>query len=141
MILLSCFDKYTHTPTCNGPRLKWPITKRFHIKKWERTMVSKVATLARKLFKIAPQKVSVFVAFANHVVMHSGSASRRKCLWMWLLALVTCDRWHTKLNTWNMTFDMLHLKHDCFSSFLPLSAQLERFSVSRMRDYILIMIM
>ena len=57
---------------------------------------------------------------------------------MWLVALVTCDRWHATPDMWHLTADTWHLICflDFFVSYLP-SANVERFSVSRMRDFCL----
>ena len=47
---------------------------------------SEFVLLAQKWSKIAPR------VFANHHAAHSEGVSRSRGLWLWLLALVKCDR-------------------------------------------------
>ena len=65
----------------------------------------------------------------------------RKSLWLWLLALVTCDRWQVKRDTWHVTSDTWHLIFwkliFLFCLSVRLSAYVERFSVSCIRDIFL----
>ena len=58
-------------------------------------------------------------------------------VWLWLLALVTCDRWHVAGDIWHVTGDIWHVRHDSFfcihfvivNNLGILSAQAENFSV------------
>ena len=51
--------------------------------------------------------------------------------WLWLLALVTCDRWHLTPDTWQLIPDTSHY----FVKTVFLSANVERFSVSCRREF------
>ena len=96
--------------------------------------------------------------FENHLTGHNGVEWQGERMWLWLLALVTVDRWHATCDTWHSTHDAWHmtpdksqLTNDFFCLFFPylsiyrcvfltvlvsvlLSAHVERFNVSRMRD-------
>ena len=60
-----------------------------------------------------------------------------------MLALVTCDRWHLTPDMWHMTPDTWNLTPDTWFYFylflsVLLSAQLERLSISRMLNFLLL---
>ena len=55
---------------------------------------------------------SAFWLFVNQSYVHNLELSKGKGLWLWLLALVTSDRWQVTRNTSHITWDTWHLKHD-----------------------------
>ena len=60
----------------------------------------------------------------QHPTVHSGEGP-----WLWMLPLVTCDRWHATHDTW-------HLTNYTLFWLVLLSAHVKRFSVSRMQDFL-----
>ena len=96
-----------------------------------------------------------FGVFANQPTEHNGVSRRRVCrygCWLYLTEdwwQVICDappsthdRWHMTPDTWHVTPDMQHPIFSYYTSFFQpvlvlviLSAHIERFSVSRMKDF------
>ena len=92
-IILSIYVECLITPTYKDPRWQLSITKWFLREKdsWQRlsNFVSEFAILAQKWFKIA---LRIFFLVCWTILVSLLEELAEEGTWLWLLALVTCDR-------------------------------------------------
>ena len=97
--ILCIFFESLITPIYKSPRSTLSITKKSLPESNEKEVVSELANLA--------QKCSSLIILLCIVRELAGGGS-----WLWLLALVTCDRWQVTCDMWHVTYDMWHLTSD-----------------------------
>ena len=58
--------------------------------------------------------VVVFLALCKAAYCAYWGSNQGEGLWLWLLALVTNDRWQVRRNTWHVTYDTWHVTYDMY---------------------------
>ena len=64
----------------------------------------------RNGLKLPRGQTYIFGVLSNQTGVHR-VGEQRESPWLWLLVLVTYDRWHATCHTWHVTWDMWHMIH------------------------------